>query len=343
MIYLVTGGGGFIGSHLVEALLSRDNQVRILDNFSTGRRENLNDLIHRYDLIPDRDYIWTDSPPPSSHNKYRLTIIEGDIRNLDSCRKATEGATYVLHQAALPSVPRSIADPLTTHEVNVNGTLNLLLAARDAGIERFVYASSSSVYGDSPTLPKVETMIPRPLSPYAGSKLMGEYYCQIFNHVWGLSTICLRYFNVYGPRQDPISPYAAVIPKFIDALQKDQPPVIYGDGEQSRDFTFIDDCVQANLLACQAQFDRGFSMPNIDQIGKWIMNIAYGHRVTLNQLYRELCSLLNSNVAPCYAEPRPGEVRHSLADIQRAKNLLNYQPRVSIQEGLRKTLMHYHC
>jgi nucleoside-diphosphate-sugar epimerase len=230
---------------------------------------------------------------------------------------------------------------LTTHQVNVNGTLNLLLAARDAGIQRFVYASSSSVYGDSPTLPKVETMIPRPLSPYAASKLMGEYYCQAFNHVWGLSTICLRYFNIYGPRQDPDSPYAAVIPKFIDALQKGQPPVIYGDGEQSRDFTFIDDCVQANLLACQAQYERESSAPNRDQTGKWVMNIAYGHRVTLNQLYRELSGLLHTSIAPHYGQPRPGEVRHSQADIQQAKNLLNYQPRVSIQEGLKKTLAHY--
>ncbi len=330
MIYLVTGGGGFIGSHLVGALLQGDNQVRILDNFSTGRRENINELIHRYGFIQDRDYIWTDSPPHSSHNKYRLTIIEGDIRNLDTCKRAIEGATYVLHQAALPSVPRSIADPLTTHQVNVNGTLNLLLMGRDAGIKRFVYASSSSVYGDSPLLPKVETITPRPLSPYAASKLMGEYYCQVFSHLWGLQTVCLRYFNIYGPRQDPTSEYAAVIPKFITSLLKGQSPTIYGDGEQSRDFTFIEDCIQANLLACEAATGE-----------KRVFNIACGSRVTLNQLYNELASLLRTEISPIYTVSRPGDVKHSLADIQQAKDLLGYQPRFTTKEGLRKTLSYY--
>ena len=330
MVYLVTGGGGFIGSHLVEALIQRGDMVRVLDNFSTGRRENLEEIVKRYSLIADRDYLWTRSAERLKDNKYRLTIIEGYIRNRETCRKAMEGVSYVLHQAALPSVPRSISDPITTHEVNVNGTLNLLMSAKEVGVERFIYASSSSVYGDSPTLPKVETMIPRPLSPYAASKLMGEYYSQVFSHVWGISTICLRYFNIYGPRQDPTSQYAAVIPRFITALLKGQPPTIYGDGEQSRDFTFIEDCVQGNLLACKAA-------PLQDRI----FNIACGSQVAINQLYKELTSLLKTEIPPNYTEPRPGDVRHSLADIHQAKDLLNYQPRVKLQEGLQQTLLYY--
>jgi len=330
MVYLVTGGGGFIGSHLVGALIQRGDVVRVLDNFSTGRRENLEEIVKRYSLIVNRDYIWTDPSSRFTSKQCRLTIIEGDIRNLETCRKAMEGVSYILHQAALPSVPRSISDPITTHEVNVNGTLNLLMSAKEAGVERFIYASSSSVYGDSPTLPKVETMIPRPLSPYAASKLMGEYYCQVFKHVWGVATICLRYFNIYGPRQDPTSQYAAVIPKFITALLKDQPPTIYGDGEQSRDFTFIDDCVQANLLGCRAA-----------TLKEGIFNIACGNQVTINQLYKELAGLIETEISPDYTDPRPGDVRHSLADIHQAKTLLNYQPRFAIQEGLQRTVMHY--
>ncbi len=331
MVYLVTGGGGFIGSHLVEALLQRGETVRVLDNFSTGRRENLQGIVHRYSLSVNRDYIWIHAPQRMTNKNYRLTIIEGDIRDMDICRKAMVGVRFVLHQGALPSVPRSISDPLGTHEVNVNGTLNLLLCAREAGIERFVYASSSSVYGDTPTLPKVETMPLRPLSPYAASKLVGEYYCQVFKHVWGLQTVCLRYFNIYGPRQDPTSQYAAVIPKFITALLNNQPPTIYGDGEQSRDFTFIEDCIQANLLACTASLNE-----------KRVFNIACGSRVTLNQLYRELAGLLKTKIHPTYTDPRPGDVKHSLADIQLATDLLNYQPRFSIRQGLEKTVAHYH-
>ena len=330
MVYLVTGGGGFIGSHLVEALIQRGDMVRVLDNFSTGRRENLEEIVKRYSLIADRDYLWTRSAERLKDNKYRLTIIERDIRNLETCRKAMEGVSYVLHQAALPSVPRSISDPITTHEVNVNGTLNLLMCAKEVGVEKFIYASSSSVYGDSPTLPKVETMIPRPLSPYAASKLMGEYYCGVFNHIWGISTICLRYFNIYGPRQDPTSQYAAVIPRFITALLKGQPPTIYGDGEQSRDFTFIEDCIQGNLLACKAA-------PMQDRI----FNIACGKQITINQLFKELAGLLKTELSPNYTAPRPGDVRHSLADIHQAKTFLNYQPRFTIQEGLQRTVMHY--
>ena len=242
-----------------------------------------------------------------------------------------EGVRYVLHQAAVPSVPRSIADPLTTHEANMNETLNLLLCAKEAGIERFVFTSSSSAYGDTPTLPKVESMPPNPLSPYAASKLMGEYYCQVFNRVWGVPAICLRYFNIYGPRQDPASQYAAVIPKFIAALLDGKPPTIYGDGEQSRDFTYIKDCVQANLKACKAPLSE-----------KRIFNIACGSRVTVNQLFGEIAQLLSVKIHAYYAESRPGDVKHSLADINEAKELLGYHPRYSIREGLKETVAYYH-
>ncbi|MBI4715913.1 MAG: SDR family oxidoreductase, partial [Nitrospirae bacterium] len=262
-MYLVTGGAGFIGSHIVEALRERGDRVRVLDNFSTGKRGNL---------------------PVTTP---LLEILEGDFRDPETCRRAMAGVTYVLHQGALPSVPRSIADPLTSHEVNVTGTLNLLIAARDAGVRRFVFASSSSVYGDTPTLPKHEEMIPNPMSPYALNKLAGEYYCRIFHRLYGLSTVALRYFNVFGPRQDPTSQYSAVIPKFISALMAGKAPVIYGDGEQSRDFTYVEDCVRANLLACEAD----------DAASGEAINAACNRRTTLNELFRVIQAAVGTEAA----------------------------------------------
>lgn len=301
---LVTGGAGFIGSHIVQELAQQGGQVRVLDNFATGRRENLQ--------IPG------------------LEIVEGDIRDLDAVRRAMNGVDYVLHQAALSSVPRSIADPLTTNEVNVCGTLNVLAAARDAHIRRVVYASSSSVYGDNPTLPKHEELPTRPLSPYAVSKLTGENYCCAFFNVYGLPTVSLRYFNVFGPRQDPASQYAAVIPKFVASLLRGEPPTIYGDGTQSRDFTFVANVVQANLLACERE----------QAIGQ-VMNVACGERHTLLDLYGHLEALTGVELEPVFAEPRGGDVKHSLAAIDRARQALGYAPVVDWREGLRRTVEWY--
>ena len=302
---LVTGGGGFIGSHLTEALLRQGHRVRVLDDFSTGKREN---------LVIDRTF-------PS------LEVIEGDIRNLSLCREVIQGADYVFHQAALASVQHSIEDPLTTHSVNVGGTLNLLQAAKEAGVKRVIYASSSSVYGDTPTLPKDEEMLPQPLSPYALQKYVGELYCGLFFSLYGLETVSLRYFNIFGPRQDPASVYSAVIPRFIDALLLGRPPTVYGDGEQSRDFTYIDNVVQANLLAMTAKQAPGKAM-----------NIACGKQVSLNQLLGILRGQLGSKVSPVHQEPRPGDVKHSLADISRARGILNYDPKVEIETGLKHTI-----
>lgn len=306
LAFLVTGGAGFIGSHIVETLLEQGAVVRVLDNFSTGRQENLASFADR------------------------VEVIEGDLRDGAAVHRAVDGVTYVLHQAALPSVPRSIEDPLTTHACNATGTLNLLVACRDAGVRRVVYASSSSIYGDSPILPKRETMPPRPKSPYAVSKLMGEYYCQVFYHVYGLETVCLRYFNVFGPRQDPNSPYAAVIPRFITRMLQGSPPILYGDGLQSRDFTYVADVVQANILAATAE----------DVAGQ-VFNIACGRRHTLLDLIGVLNDLLNADIAPIYTEPRPGDVRHSEADIEAARSLLHYTPRVGFREGLERTVSWY--
>ncbi len=302
---LVTGGAGFIGSNLTEALLRLGHSVRVLDNFSTGRRGN---------LVFDEAYPF-------------LEVVEGDISDLATCQKAMEGIEYLFHQAALPSVQRSIEDPLTSHATNTGGTLNLLIAARDAGVRRVIYAASSSAYGDTPTLPKKEEMVPNPLSPYALQKLMGEEYCRLFSQLYGLETISLRYFNIFGPRQDPNSIYSAVIPKFINALVSGRPPIIYGDGEQSRDFTFIENVVHANLLAM-----------NVEQTHGEVINVACGRRVSLNQLVKILQDIVGSHVSPIYEEPRKGDVRHSLADIKRAKMLLNYEPKVGIEEGLRRTV-----
>ena len=301
--YLVTGGAGFIGSGIVSALVARGERVRVLDDLSTGKEAN---------LAPYRD---------------RVEFIKGDIRDERACAAAMKGVRFVLHQAALRSVPRSVDDPLSTDEVNVHGSLVVLQAARAAGVTRLVYASSSSVYGDNPALPKVESMTPMPRSPYAVSKLTAEYYCRVYAQTFGLSTVSLRYFNVYGPGQDPMSQYAAVIPLFMDALKHGRAATIHGDGEQSRDFTYIDDCVQANLLAC--------ATPNID--GE-VFNIAYGAKTSINQIYAHLSTLMGRQIQPRYEPPRAGDVRHTLADLTRARDRLGYRPTTEIAAGLGKTV-----
>jgi len=301
---LVTGGGGFIGSHLTEALLKKGLEVRVLDDFSTGKRENL----------------------IFEHRTPSLDMVEGDIRNPALCQKVMERVDYVFHQAALPSVQRSVEDPLGSNAVNVGGTLNVLLAARDAKVKRVMYASSSSIYGDTPTLPKKEDMSPTPLSPYALQKYAGEQYCRLFSQLYGLETVSLRYFNVFGPRQDPNSLYSAVIPRFIDALLHGRSPIVYGDGEQSRDFTYIDNVVQANMLAMSAQRLQGE-----------IVNIACGQRISLNQLLGLLKKWIPSERPTVYEEARAGDVRHSLADISKARDCLKYEPGVGIETGLKRT------
>lgn len=307
-LYLVTGGAGFIGSHIAETLLRGGGRVRVLDDLSTGRRDNLRLL--------------------RACGGRRLEVMGGDLRDLAAMRRAARGARYVLHQGALPSVARSVRDPLTTHQVNVDGTLNVLLAARDAGVERVVFASSSSIYGDSPRLPKVETQPPAPLSPYAASKLAGEQYCALFNHLYGLRTVALRYFNVFGPRQDPASEYAAVIPRFATALLEGRRPVVFGDGRQSRDFTYIDDVVRANLRACAAPA-RACGLA---------YNVAGGRRISLLELLREMGRLAGVTPRPRFAPARPGDVRHSQAALGRARRLLKYEPRVGWRRGLELTI-----
>jgi len=305
-LYLVTGGAGFIGSHIVAELVRRGERVRVFDNFSTGKEANLGAVLQDIELI------------------------QGDLRDLETVRHAVSGVDYVLHQGALPSVIRSVDDPLTSDACNVVGTLNLLTAARDAGVRRVVYASSSSVYGDSPTLPKHEDMRCAPKSPYAVSKLAGEHYCQAFTGVYGLETVCLRYFNVFGPRQDPTSQYAAVIPLFITALLRGEPPTVHGDGQQSRDFTYVANNVQANLLAATAPGVAG-----------QVFNVACGKRYTLLELLDILRSILNTDVTPVHTASRPGDVRHSLADISKAQQALGYRVEVSFEEGLRRTVAWY--
>ncbi|MDZ7336918.1 MAG: SDR family oxidoreductase [candidate division KSB1 bacterium] len=313
-LYLITGGAGFIGSHLVEELLRRGEQVRVLDNFSTGKRENLAQVLRalRDEGIEAADH---------------LEVVEGDVRSYHIVREAVEGVDFVLHQAALPSVPRSVKDPITTNEVNVVGTLNILNAAHQAGVRRIVYASSSSIYGDLETLPKTEDMLPKPLSPYAVSKLAGEKYCQVFTRLYGLETVCLRYFNVFGPRQDPFSQYSAVIPKFVRLMAQGERPTVYGDGTQSRDFTYVSNVVQANLLACSADAEYASGE---------VFNIAFGRRVTINELVRVINELLGTQVEAVHAEPRLGDVRHSLANIGKARQYLGYEPEVDFAEGLRR-------
>jgi len=305
---LVTGGAGFIGSNLTEALLERGHLVRVLDNFSTGKREN---------LIFDRTYPL-------------FEVIDGDVRDLPACQKAMKGIDYVFHQAAIPSVQRSIENPVASHSVNVDGTLNVLVAARDEGVKRWVYASSSSVYGDTPSLPKNEEMPSHPLSPYALQKFVGEGYGQLFYRLYGLETVSLRYFNIFGPKQDPSSVYSGVISRFIDALLEGDPPVVFGDGEQSRDFTYVDNVVQANLLAMSREHSHGE-----------VINVACGRRISLNQLLDILQKILRSRTLPVYQDARRGDVRHSLADIQKGKHLLGYEPVVGIETGLKHTVEYF--
>jgi nucleoside-diphosphate-sugar epimerase len=305
-LYLVTGGAGFIGSHIAEALVERGARVRVLDSLLTGRRENL------------------------AHLADRIEFIEGDIRDEETTRRAVEGVGVVFHEAAIPSVPRSVKEPRLNHDVNVNGTFNVLMAARDAGVRRVVYAASSSAYGETEVLPKREEMPPSPLSPYAAAKLFGEYYCQVFTRVYGLETVGLRYFNVFGPRQDPSSPYSGVISKFVTSLLAGEAPTIYGDGEQSRDFTYIDNVVDANLRAAGAPEAAGE-----------VINTAIGERITLNALLGELQRIIGTELKPQHADERAGDVRHSLADITRARRLLGYEPLVGLAEGLRRTVEWY--
>ena len=303
-IALVTGGAGFIGSHIASALTANGARVRIIDDLSTGHRENI-------------DEIGGD-----------VEFIQGSVADEKLLNKALEGVELIFHEAAIPSVPRSVEAPRQTHIASVDGTFSLLCAARDQGVRRVVYAASSSAYGDQPTLPKTEQMLPDPLSPYAVAKLVGEYYCQVFTRVYGLETVSLRYFNVFGPRQDPGSQYSGVVSRFISALLSDERPVIYGDGEQSRDFTYIDNVVFANLNAASAN----------DAAGK-VINVANGERITLNQLLSELKDLTGKrDVTVEYLEPRVGDVRHSLADITMARELLGYESQVDLREGLQRTI-----
>jgi len=304
--YLVTGGAGFIGSNICRRLVQEGTFIRVLDNLSTGKKSNLDDII--------------DS----------IEFVEGDMGDEATARRCMKGIDIVLHQGALPSVPRSVEDPAATHRHCVDATFTLLMAARDAKVRRFVYAASSSAYGDSPTLPKVETMSPNPLSPYAAAKLFGEYYCSVFSKIFGLETISLRYFNVFGPYQNPKSQYAAAIPAFVTSILNDRPPTIYGDGEQSRDFTYVENVVEANLLAARAPKTAGE-----------VINIACGQRITLNEVIRLINRILGKEIRPIYAPPRAGDVRHSLADIQKAQKLIGYKPVVSFEEGLRKAIDWY--
>jgi UDP-N-acetylglucosamine/UDP-N-acetyl-alpha-D-glucosaminouronate 4-epimerase len=303
---LVTGGAGFIGSHLVDGLLQAGHSVRVLDNLSTGDIANLADV------------------------RQRLQLIEGDITDAETVRAAMRGVAWVFHEAALASVPRSVADPAATNRVCVDGTVNVLLAARDAKVQRVVYAASSSAYGASPSLPKRETDLTLPLSPYAVAKLAGEHYCAAFSEVYGLETVRLRYFNVFGPRQPPDSPYAAVIPRFLEAMMAGKSPIIYGDGQQSRDFTYVTDVVDANLLAAKA--------PGVS--GK-VFNIACGHRTSLLELVDQINGLLGTKIKPVHEPARPGDVKHSQADISLAQSELGYAPKVRIEQGLRQCLNYF--
>lgn len=299
----VTGGAGFIGSHLAEELAIQGYNVLIIDDLSTGRIENIESLLARDNV----------------------EFIQGNITNLSLLKQHLRKINYVFHQAAIPSVPRSIDTPKAAHNVNITGTLNVLLAAKDSGVSKVIYASSSSIYGDMPKLPKTEDMTPDPQSPYAVTKLTGEYYCQVFHRVYSLPTICLRYFNVYGPKQNPESQYAAVIPSFIKKISENKPPVIFGDGEQFRDFTFVKDVVRANILAAESN-------------ASGIFNISRGESITINQLAQLTISIIgNNNIKPTYAIPRPGDIKHSIADITKARTF-GYKPEYSLERGLKETI-----
>jgi UDP-glucose 4-epimerase len=304
--YLVTGGAGFIGSHMIETLLKAGQRVRVVDNFSTGKRENLAHVMDQIDL-------------------YEISITDRE-----ALAKAMQGVDYVFHLAALASVPRSVNDPLGCNEHNVTGTLNVLLTARDAGVKRVVYSGSSSAYGDVESEFKSEDMIPNPLSPYAVAKLAAEQYCQVFTSVYGLETVTVRYFNVFGPRQDPLSAYAAVIPKFITAMLDDQAPMVEGDGMQSRDFTYIDNVVHGNLLACHTEGVAGQTF-----------NIACGGRINLLDMIHLLNKIMGKQIKPVFVAPRPGDVKHSRASIDKARQMLNYEPLISFEDGLARTLAWY--
>lgn len=303
---VITGGAGFIGSNLARFFTNTKNQVIVIDDLSTGRLENIQDI--------------------SDEKNFRF--MEGSITDLDFLHNIFKNVKYVFHQAALPSVPRSIKDPLTTNRVNINGTLNVLVAAKDTRVRKVIYASSSSVYGDTPTLPKKESMIPKPLSPYAVSKITSEYYCQIFTDIFHLPTVALRYFNVYGPRQDPSSEYAAVIPKFIKNVLDNTPPVVYGDGEQTRDFTFIDDVIQANVLAAESK-------------ATGVFNTAGGKRISINELAKTVMQLCDKKMDIVYEDARTGDIIHSLADNSKAKNTFGYIPKYDIKKGLKETIPWY--
>ena len=305
-VYLVTGGAGFIGSHIVDELVEKGIGVRVLDNLTTGTLENLRNQIDK------------------------IEFIEGDIRDVATVKRAMNGVDVVLHQAAMVSVPLSIDKPKETTECNLNGTLHLLMAAREAGVRRFVYASSCAVYGNDPILPKVEDQPPAPLSAYAASKLAAEYYCQVYHRVYGLETVCLRYFNVFGPRQDPLSPYAAVIPKFITLALAKKPLVVYGDGEQGRDFSFVENVVQANLLACNA----------VGAVGE-TFNIGCGEEMSINQLVEKLKEIIKTDINVRYSDPNTGDIKHSVASIEKAQRLLGYTPTTTLIDGLHRTIEWY--
>jgi len=299
---VVTGGSGFIGSNLTQEL-SKENQVTVVDNLSTGYLENIQNLI----------------------NSGNISFVEGSITDMDLLQKLFKDVDYIFHQAAIPSVPRSVKDPISSNYTNVNGTLNVLVAARDNNVKKLVYASSSSAYGDTPVLPKSEDMKPCPLSPYAISKLTAEYYCQVFSDVYNLATASLRYFNVFGPRQDPSSEYAAVIPKFIGSILNDKSPTAYGDGEQTRDFTFVDDVVNANILAAES-------------MSTGVFNIAGGKRISINELAELIMELLDKDLDITHIEPQPGDIKHSLADISKAREQIKYMPKFNVKDGLKETV-----
>jgi UDP-N-acetylglucosamine/UDP-N-acetyl-alpha-D-glucosaminouronate 4-epimerase len=306
--FLITGIAGFIGSALARALLEQGEEVRGVDNLATGKRENIAEILGCIDFR------------------------ESDILDLDAMKKACAGVDYVLHQAAIPSVPKSVLDPLASNRANVDGTVNVLVAARDAKVKRVIYAASSSAYGDTPTLPKHEGMAPNPISPYAVAKLASEHYMISFYRCYGLETVALRYFNIFGPRQDPSSPYSGVLAKFITQMLRGEQPTIYGDGQQSRDFTYVDNAVEANLLACTA--------PSAQAVGQ-VFNVATGRRVTLNETFRLLEKLTSYSGTPKYGTERGGDIMHSLADISKAEAHLGYRPKVSFEEGLRRTVEWY--